>query len=266
MSRLEEPYTNAYDIYRYNSMVFANTPRFTVRGKALVTDSADCEEYKVKLTDPETGEEFYTTQANPDGSYELIVPAGTYAVVVEDCEGNKDESVVTVEDSEEMPVILLAGIDDSEEDTTTPVPVPVDITVDTFLLKHILFGFDSYKVQSGYSEFLNELSILLNNNPSLVIQIAGYTDAIGNASYNLILSKRRAQSVADYLATNDVAKDQMKVVSYGEDKPVARNNNSDGSDNPKGRKFNRRVEIIPLSEITNLFIINKLDVPENLLY
>lgn len=165
-----------------------------------------------------------------------------------------------------MPVILLADIDDSDEDTTSVIPDPVEISVDTIFLKHILFGFDSYKIQPEYNGFLNELSLLLNNNPSLVIQISGYTDAIGKASYNLILSERRAQSVANYLISNKVAKEQMKVIAQGEDEPVAINNNSDGSDNPNGRKFNRRVEIIPHTEIPDLLIINKINIPEPLLY
>lgn len=267
MSRLEEPYTNAYDIFRYNSMVFANTPRFTVRGKTALTDSANCEEYEVTLTNPETGEEYYSTQSQPDGSYELMVPAGTYSILVEDCFGNTDESVITVADSDEMPVILLAGVEESAEETTPIIPpVPVAIPVDTLLLKHILFAFDSYKIQPGYIEYLTKLSNILKANPSLVIQIEGYTDAVGKASYNLILSKKRAQMVADYLSANEVVGDQVKIVARGEEKPIAINNNSDGSDNPKGRKYNRRVEIIPISEVPNLIVISRLDIPEDLLY
>lgn len=266
MSRLEEPFTNAYDIFRYNSMVFSNTPRFTVRGKAAA-DTTDCQEYKVTLTDPETGKAYYSTQSQPDGSYELVVPAGTYAILVEDCSGNKDESVITVEDSGDMPVILLAGVDNQEEDSSSVLPPPpVAPVVDTFLLKHILFAFDSYKIQAGNIDFLNQLSIMLKDNPELVIQIKGYTDAIGKASYNIILSQRRAQAVVDYLTKQKVSASQIKTLAGGEEDPVAINNNADGSDNPAGRKYNRRVEIKPLTTIPNIFFISRLDIPENLLY
>lgn len=266
MSRLEEPFTNAYDIFRYNSMVFSNTPRFTVRGKAA-TDTTECQEYKVTLTDPETGKEYYSTQSQPDGSYELIVPAGTYAILVEDCSGNKDESVITVEDSGDMPFILLAGVDNQEEDSSSVLPPPpVAPVVDTLLLKHILFAFDSYKIQTGNIDFLTQLSIILKDNPELVIQIKGYTDAIGKASYNIMLSQRRAQAVADYLIKQKVSASQINTLAGGEENPVAINNNADGSDNPAGRRYNRRVEIKPLTKVQNIFFISSLDIPENLLY
>jgi outer membrane protein OmpA-like peptidoglycan-associated protein len=260
MSRLEEPLTNAYDIFRYNSMVFANTPRFTVRGK--VNDSIDCDDYKVLLTDPETGEQYYSTTPEPDGSYELIVPAGDFAVLYEDCSGNTEETLLSVEDNELMPVIFLAGAGPVEK-VPPVIPTP---EVDTVILKNILFGFDNFLVSPDDLEYLAVLRSILEENPSLVLQIEGYTDAIGPASYNLILSKRRAQAVANQIDSKGIREDQLKIIGFGEENPVAINNNANGTDNPQGRKYNRRVEIKTLTTLPNLLFINKLDIPDQLLY
>ena len=52
------------------------------------------------------------------------------------------------------------------------------------------------------------------------LRIEGYTDANGNAKANLDLSRRRAQAVADYLASSGVAKTRLDVVGYGSGKPL----------------------------------------------
>lgn len=60
-------------------------------------------------------------------------------------------------------------------------------------------------------------------NPRLAqrrLRIEGYTDANGNPKTNLDLSRRRAQAVADYLASNGVAKTRLEVVGYGSTKPL----------------------------------------------
>ncbi|WP_319423662.1 OmpA family protein [Pleurocapsa sp. FMAR1] len=78
-----------------------------------------------------------------------------------------------------------------------------------------------------------------------LIEIDGHTDSVGNDAYNLKLSKRRAESVQQWLIVNKSIKpEQMTAEGLGETQPVAPNTNSDGSDNPQGRQKNRRVEIV----------------------
>lgn len=74
------------------------------------------------------------------------------------------------------------------------------------------------------------------------IKVDGYTDAKGSDSYNLVLSRKRAQAVRD--ALGELVPDaRFTVAGYGEADPVAPNALPDGGDNPKGRAKNRRVEI-----------------------
>jgi outer membrane protein OmpA-like peptidoglycan-associated protein len=67
--------------------------------------------------------------------------------------------------------------------------------------------------------------------------IQGYTDSVGNDDYNLKLSKRRANAVADYLKAEGVASSRMTVEGFGEAAPRFDNATKEG------QAGNRRVEI-----------------------
>ncbi|KAG8149848.1 OmpA family protein [Burkholderia catarinensis] len=69
------------------------------------------------------------------------------------------------------------------------------------------------------------------------VTIIGFTDSVGSDDYNLALSKRRAESVADYLKTHGLKAGSMTVTGRGKADPVASNAT------PEGRASNRRVEI-----------------------
>ena len=60
--------------------------------------------------------------------------------------------------------------------------------------------------------------------------------------YNNVLSQRRAESAVNYLIKKGIAPDRIVAKGYGESKPIARNTNPDGTDNPVGRQKNRRTE------------------------
>ncbi len=104
-------------------------------------------------------------------------------------------------------------------------------------LHNIRFGFDSYVLHpSAYPE-LNKLVRFLTENAHVNILIAGYTDNVGSATYNLRLSQRRAKVVLDYLVSKGIASGRMQFQGFGNTHPI--------SDNqiPEGRAANRRTEI-----------------------
>ncbi len=72
--------------------------------------------------------------------------------------------------------------------------------------------------------------------------IIGHTDSTGNAEYNMGLSKRRAQAVADYLVSTGIAAEKLRVTGRGKNDPIASN------DTEEGRALNRRVDIIVVAE------------------
>jgi outer membrane protein OmpA-like peptidoglycan-associated protein len=121
-------------------------------------------------------------------------------------------------------------------------------------LPNILFGFDESKLDPAAQKKLDTLARILNKYPDLEIKAVGHTDAIGNESYNQKLSRKRTQSVIAYLTDQGISQNRIHQNAKGEQFPVALNAYQDGEDCPEGRKYNRRVEIVPISE-TNLNIV-----------
>ena len=104
-------------------------------------------------------------------------------------------------------------------------------------IKSILFEFDKAIVQKvSYGE-LESLINLLNTRPNLIIALEGHTDAKGQESYNVNLSKNRVNAVKEFLVANGIKEDRIKLNYFGENKPKAEN------ETPEGRKINRRVDI-----------------------
>ena len=90
----------------------------------------------------------------------------------------------------------------------------------------------------GDKSELDELAAFLQKNASAYAMLVGFTDSAGSQEYNLGLSRRRAESVADYLVDNHaISRDRLVVNYYGKENPVASNDTSEG------RAKNRRVEI-----------------------
>ena len=97
---------------------------------------------------------------------------------------------------------------------------------------------------------LDLLYNFLSQNESVKIEISGHTDSRGNEEYNLELSQDRAESVREQMIERGITANRMTAKGYGESEPIAPNENADGSDNPKGRRLNRRTEITILSNKT----------------
>lgn len=104
-------------------------------------------------------------------------------------------------------------------------------------LKDINFESNSAQLSDvSYTE-LNRVVKLLNENPTLRVEVSAHTDDVGSDVYNLVLSKKRAQSVADYLLQNKIAPDRYTNQGYGEKLPKVPNNSDEN------KAINRRVEL-----------------------
>ncbi|MEP2669953.1 MAG: OmpA family protein [Cyclobacteriaceae bacterium] len=111
-----------------------------------------------------------------------------------------------------------------------------------FVLNNIYFDLDKSDIRSDAATELDKLVDLLTDNPEIKIELSSHTDSIASNSYNIQLSQRRAESTVAYLITKGIAPDRLVAKGYGEEKPIARNTNPDGTDNPEGRQRNRRTE------------------------
>ncbi|EGN74652.1 peptidoglycan-associated lipoprotein [Idiomarina sp. A28L] len=89
--------------------------------------------------------------------------------------------------------------------------------------EHIIyFDFDESTVRGEFAELLTAHADYLARNPSVTVVIEGHTDERGTPEYNIALGERRGNSVATYLRNLGVLSSQIEVVSFGEEKPLAR--------------------------------------------
>jgi outer membrane protein OmpA-like peptidoglycan-associated protein len=109
----------------------------------------------------------------------------------------------------------------------------IKITFDSGLL----FDVDKATLKPRSEEELVSLASILIKYEDTDILLEGHTDATGSEEYNLDLSRKRSQSVANYLAVNNVRETRFTIMGYGEAQPIASNDDSGG------RQQNRRVEV-----------------------
>lgn len=76
------------------------------------------------------------------------------------------------------------------------------------------------------------------------ITLSGHSDTSGSDADNLATSLHRAEAVRDHLVSLGVKEDRITVIALGERRAIAPNARPDGSDDPEGRRRNRRVEIV----------------------
>jgi peptidoglycan-associated lipoprotein len=111
-----------------------------------------------------------------------------------------------------------------------------------FQVENIYYNFNKWDIRDDAAKELDKLVQLLIDNPEIKIELGSHTDSIDDNSYNLQLSQRRAESAVRYIVQHGIAPDRIVAKGYGEERPIARNTNPDGSDNPVGRQKNRRTE------------------------
>jgi peptidoglycan-associated lipoprotein len=111
-----------------------------------------------------------------------------------------------------------------------------------FVLKNIYFEYNMADIRTDAAKELDKLVELLNDNPEIKIEMGSHTDSVASEVYNIELSQRRAESTVSYLIRKGIATERLVAKGYGESKPIARNTNPDGTDNPDGRQRNRRTE------------------------
>lgn len=83
------------------------------------------------------------------------------------------------------------------------------------------FAFNSSDVEQKYVPSIQAQAKYLMSHPSAHIMIAGNTDDRGSSEYNIALGERRANAVAEIMQMAGVSMDQIRVVSYGKEKPAA---------------------------------------------
>ena len=102
----------------------------------------------------------------------------------------------------------------------------------------VLFDVGQATLKPGAVNETVRLAQFLQENPERMVRIEGHTDSTGSITTNLVLSQRRAETVADTLVAAGVARNRIVATGLGPDYPVASNAT------PAGRQQNRRVEVV----------------------
>jgi OmpA-OmpF porin, OOP family len=195
----------------------------------------------VHIVDTVTNKIVYTTTTGADGSYSFSLdeyqPLKAVATLIgytsDSLQFNiPDEGVA--KDSLTNPVICLG----KEEPKVESVIV----------LDNVYYDFDRSTLRQESYPALDKLVGLLNEYPTMVIEIRAHTDNKGDDKYNMNLSDARAQVVVTYLVSKGIDKVRLQSKGYGASLPVAPNKHEDGSDDAEGRQKNRRTEFKVLSK------------------
>src|SRR5262245_341326 len=118
----------------------------------------------------------------------------------------------------------------------------------------VLFAFNSAELTPRARREIERMAIVLTR-PQVSrrpIALEGHADAIGTDTYNLDLSRRRADAVAIELIARGVHRDRVTIEAFGKRRPVAANVFPDGRDNPAGRALNRRVEAVVKTAVASV--------------
>ena len=100
----------------------------------------------------------------------------------------------------------------------------------------VYFATGSQVILEKSHKLLDDVAHILEEHPSIVkLEIEGHTDSVGNDTTNKTLSQKRAEAVRTYLIGKNIQENRLHAIGYGEEKPIATNDTSDG------RAENRRV-------------------------
>jgi outer membrane protein OmpA-like peptidoglycan-associated protein len=102
----------------------------------------------------------------------------------------------------------------------------------------INFDSDSDHIKDESKPTLDSIVAMLKRKGNWKMSIEGHTDSTSTPQHNQTLSERRAASVKTYLTAAGIEASRLTTIGYGQDKPVAPN------DNPIGKAQNRRVELV----------------------
>jgi OOP family OmpA-OmpF porin len=140
------------------------------------------------------------------------------------------------------PGYLFQSLNFNYETETNLVPIALDVELEPVevgasgVLNNLFFDLNKYELKEKSITELDKVIRFLGENPDIRVEISGHTDNVGTPAYNLQLSQKRAQSVADYLTHHGIDAIRLIQKGYGADKPLKPN------DTDENRQINRRIE------------------------
>ncbi|MER3497885.1 MAG: flagellar motor protein MotB [Chitinophagaceae bacterium] len=220
------------DIYRFELREDLRPPKtLWVKGKVFDKKTLAGLTSNVELIDLATKQLVSKIETDANGNYLVTLPVGKdYAFNV------NRKGYLFYSDN-----FLLAkkNPDSTYEKNIALQPIELNASV---VLNNIFFETNKYELDPKSQAELDKLVELLNENPTLKIEISGHTDNIGKPADNLTLSNNRAKAVVNYLNSKGINAQRLTAKGFGETKPITDNKTEDG------RAKNRRTELRVISK------------------
>jgi len=264
------------DIARIEIFSKAHPFKYGVQGNLTgLVKNLKTDQVKLKLYDPATKQFIDSVKADESGKYSFKsnVIAGNYNVQLA---SNKltviSKEFAIPEDYPNDNYSVDNGLFDITPDVNEKLALESsgsakksnEVVTESKAIHNILFPFNGAALTEDANNEVNNIIEIMKKNPSLVLEVIGYTDSWGREDYNLILSEKRAKAVKDKIKSKGISITRLKSKGKGMADPIAINENTNGTDNPEGRAFNRRVEFkISKSDNADITIV-LIAVPENL--
>jgi outer membrane protein OmpA-like peptidoglycan-associated protein len=230
--------------------------KITIKGRIILSDNNVVDTtFSIQVDDPNVLQT--VTKVNPEvetGKYNFITNINEFTI---NAEGNGYEPM-------SMKIVI--------PDDYTANEMVVDIHMQAiqvasgeyFKIKSIFFEYGKFDLSRESQIELEKLFTLMEKNPTLYIEVIGHTDSWSSSTFNQKLSKKRARSAIDYLVNKEIVVERFVAKGEGELNPLAINANPDGTDNPDGRQFNRRVDMKILKTNTDNIVVEDVYIPDNL--
>lgn len=186
----------------------------------------------IEIVDNTLGQPIASFPANSStGKYLVTLPSGkNYGIAV------KMDGYLFHSENFDIPVT------GNYQEVTKDVELEKIAVGSTIVLRNVFFDYNKSTLKpESYTE-LDRLVKILQENPSIRIELSGHTDNIGTEEYNQRLSQNRAKSCVDYLVSKGISASRLEFQGYGESKPIETN------DNEAGRSANRRTEFKIISK------------------
>ena len=141
-----------------------------------------------------------------DGSFTVVVQPHVEYVFLGTCTGYLNHT-------EEL------SVDTSSVSKEYTLQFPLASVSAPVLVKNVFYEFDSATLTDASTVALDSLVSLLEQNPTITIELSSHCDYRGKDAYNERLSQRRAESVTNYLVEHGIAQDRVTPKGYGESRP-----------------------------------------------
>ncbi|TDX00673.1 OmpA family protein [Dinghuibacter silviterrae] len=211
--------------------------KVTRRGKRISGAVVDCETHqpldgaKVSLIDTTAGKVVGQVTLDASGTYGFdLDDPGNFKVVME--KDNYFSKSLRVHADDMVPVDTLVDKEVCLRHYEPNRPI---------VLQNIFYDYNKATLRPESALVLDTLVTILDENPTMAIEMGAHTDGIGGEKYNLNLSDRRAKACVDYLISKGIDPARLTWKGYGKCCPIAPEK-INGKDNPAGRQVNRRTE------------------------